>query len=57
MIDNPMNEEEKRLIEVGKRNPSIRGIYVGLKQIYPLGIVQKEIKVIPPKKLQGKMDE
>tara|TARA_B100000519_G_scaffold169040_1_gene154028 strand:- start:105 stop:278 length:174 start_codon:yes stop_codon:yes gene_type:complete len=57
MIDYPMNEEEKRLIEVGKRNPSIRGIYVGLKQIYPLGIVQKEIKVIPPKKLQGKMDE
>ena len=57
MADYPLNEEEKRLIEVGKRNPSIRGIYVGLKQIYPLGIVQKEIKVIPPKKLQGKMDE
>ena len=57
MIDYPMNEEEKRLIEVGKRNPSIQGIYVGLKQIYPLGIVQKEIKVIPPKKIQGKMDE
>ena len=57
MADYPLNEEEKRLIEVGKRNPSIQGIYVGLKQIYPLGIVQKEIKVIPPKKLQGKMDE
>ena len=57
MADYPLNEEEKRLIEVGKRNPSIQGIYVGLKQIYPLGIEQKEIKVIPPKKLQGKMDE
>ena len=57
MIDCPMNEEEKRLIEVGKRNPSIQGIYVGLKQIYPLGIEQKEIKVIPPKKLQGKMGD
>ena len=57
MIDYPMNEEEKRLIEVGKMNPSIQGIYVGLKQIYPLGIEQKEIKVTPPKKLQGKMDE
>ena len=57
MADYPLNDEEKRLIEVGKRNPSIQGIYVGLKQIYPLGIVQKEIKVIPPKKLQGKMGD
>ena len=57
MADYPLNEEEKRLIEEGKRNPSIQGIYVGLKQIYPLGIQQKEIKVIPPKKLQGKMGD
>ena len=57
MADYPLNEEEIRLIEVGKRNPSIQGIYVGLKQIYPLGIQQKEIKVIPPKKLQGKMGD
>ena len=57
MADYPLNEEEKRLIEVGKRIPSIQGIYVGLKQIYPLGIQQKEIKVIPPKKLQGKMGD
>ena len=57
MIDYPMNEEEKRLIEVGKRNPSIQGIYVGLKQISPLGIEQKEIKVIPPKKLLWKMGD
>ena len=57
MADYPLNEEEKRLIEVGKRNPSIQGIYVGLKQIYPLGIQQKEIKVIPPKKHQGKMGD
>ena len=57
MADYPLNEEEKRLIEGGKRNPSIQGIYVGLKQIYPLGIQQKEIKVIPPKKLQGKMGD
>ena len=57
MADYPLNEEEKRLIEVGKRYPSIQGIYVGLKQIYPLGIQQKEIKVIPPKKLQGKMGD
>ena len=57
MADYPLNEEEKRLNEVGKRNPSIQGIYVGLKQIYPLGIQQKEIKVIPPKKLQGKMGD
>ena len=57
MADYPLNEEEKRLIEVGKRNPSIQGIDVGLKQIYPLGIQQKEIKVIPPKKLQGKMGD
>ena len=57
MADYPLNEEEKRLIEVGKRNPSIQGIYVGLKQIYPLGKKYEEVKVIPPKKIQGKMGE
>jgi len=57
MTDYPLTEEEKRLIEVGKRNPGIQGIYIGLKQIYPLGIEQKEIKVTPPKKLQGKMGD
>jgi|TARA_A100001011_G_scaffold341946_1_gene375117 hypothetical protein len=51
-----MNDEEQRLIEVAKRT-GIQGIYVGLKQIYPLGIEQKEIKVTPPKKLQGKMGD
>ena len=51
-----MTDEEQRLIEVAKRT-GIQGIYIGLKQIYPLGIEQKEIKVIPPKKLQGKMDQ
>ena len=51
-----MTDEEQRLIEVAKRT-GIQGVYINLKQIYPLGIEQKEIKVTPPKKLQGKMGD
>ena len=51
-----MNNEEQRLIEVAKRT-GIQGIYVGLKQIYPLGIDYEEVRIQPPPKIQGKMGE